>query len=51
MTNNFSLDRSQEEKDGDVDDSNKKSDNNHILFIGCDKEDSSNQDDNIFIYC
>ena len=51
MTNNFSLDRSQEEKDRNVDDSNEKSDNYHILFISCNKEDSRNQNDDIFVYC
>lgn len=51
MANNFSLDRSQEEKHRNVDDSNEKSDNYHILLISCNKEDSSNQNDDIFVYC
>lgn len=51
MTYNFGLDRSQEEKGRNIDDSNEKSDDYNILFITCNKEDSSDKDYNIFVDC
>lgn len=49
MRDNLSLNRSQEDKDGDVDGSNEGHDNDDCMFVGSNEEDSSDEDDAIFI--